>query len=901
VVTDAGSAHADTSAPEHVAASPVEDLLPLALSQPAVARSRALQELNAGPDARAASIAHQTLVIVDRDAGRLDDALRSARQALRYARRCDDARVADVLATYGATLVFAGRTADGLRRLQQAEPLTPPEQRPHLMLRRANVLYVAGRYDEALAEIDASITASQDHGDRLWTGRALNTRCLVRLARGEVAAAEEDAARAEEILGAVGQQLESAFAAHNRALAAHQRGDLPAALTLMDEVAARYAAIEVVQPDLVIDHAQALLTAGLAEEAYAMASVALEDTLLQPVKRAEIILTAAQAALAVGDIDAAQVGGHLAGRLFAAQRRPMWAFRARLLALQAQYLSGHPEELSDTAAAAVTPRPHAEDRRRGARMLRQGRDLVEALEQAGATELPVAQLLVGRIAHDAGRRDDAVTSLTAAAASRHTGSGLARAAGWLAAALLAELQGDRRALRRACRRGLDAVDEHRALLGDLELRALATRHGNELAHRAIKDVLAGGDARTMLWWVERWRATALTAARPPHGADGADDADGGQEQRVAALRDVSRRFDAADGAAADSLRRERDRRESEIRRAARHRRGADGGGKPRFDLDGVLADLGDTTLLTLAYVDDTLHAVTVVDGRVRRRAVGPLATALEEARYARFTLRRAAYGRLTDLADLAAAGRRLQDALLGPHVGRLAAARVVVVPPAPLLTAPWGLLPAFADTELTVSPSASLWHAAHRVPVSAGHLALVSGPGLSTGETEVTTLSPLYASARAVTGDAATVAGTLDLLEGARLAHIAAHGTFRADAPLFSSLELSDGPLTVHDLDRLHDPPREMVLSACDSGNAAPIGAHETLGLVSSLLAMGTSTVVASVVPVNDRATVEVMHEVHEVVRTGGSLAQGWLTARQAGRNDPLIAATAAAFTAWGA
>ena len=154
--------------------------------------------------------------------------------------------------------------------------------------------------------------------------------------------------------------------------------------------------------------------------------------------------------------------------------------------------------------------------------------------------------------------------------------------------------------------------------------------------------------------------------------------------------------------------------------------------------------------------------------------------------------------------------------------------------------------------------------------------------------------------ARAIGGDDASVAKTLEVLDGARLAHVAAHGTFRADAPMFSSLQLSDGPLTVHDLDRLNRPPAEMVLSACDSGNAAPIGAHEALGLVSSLLAMGTSTVLASVVPVNDRATVGVMRNVHEVVGRGGSLAEGWLAARRLAK-DPLSRATAAAFTAWGA
>ena len=51
-------------------------------------------------------------------------------------------------------------------------------------------------------------------------------------------------------------------------------------------------------------------------------------------------------------------------------------------------------------------------------------------------------------------------------------------------------------------------------------------------------------------------------------------------------------------------------------------------------------------------------------------------------------------------------------------------------------------------------------------------------------------------------------------------AHLACHGSFRADNPLFSSLLLADGGLTVHDVESLGAGPRELVLSACDSGRA---------------------------------------------------------------------------------
>src|ERR671937_2075767 len=56
-------------------------------------------------------------------------------------------------------------------------------------------------------------------------------------------------------------------------------------------------------------------------------------------------------------------------------------------------------------------------------------------------------------------------------------------------------------------------------------------------------------------------------------------------------------------------------------------------------------------------------------------------------------------------------------------------------------------------------------------------------------------------------GRSATTARVLAAIDGAGLAHIAAHGEFRADSPMFSSLRLADGPMTVHDVERLRRAP----------------------------------------------------------------------------------------------
>ncbi|MEP6797226.1 MAG: CHAT domain-containing tetratricopeptide repeat protein [Lapillicoccus sp.] len=832
------------------------------------------------PGPYAASVAHQVIGIVERDAGRADLAIDALRTALRFARRSGDERRADVLATLGPTLAYAGRTVAGLRRLDEARPLTPAVGLPRLLLRRAHVLHLVGRYDEALVDLDAAISGSRRHGDSLWEARGLNNRCLVHLALGHTEAAGADARQAELLFDRLDQRLESAHALHNRGIVAHLAGDLPESLSLFEAVTLRYREIGVVPADLVIDRATTMLTAGLAAEARTMLEEVLDAVEVPPYKRAELSLTAARAHLAAGNPAAAEARAAEARRAFTRQRRPRWALLADLLSVQAA--AGHLLETLDTAPTAA--------------LLRRSARLAESLRGAEAPEAPVALVIWGRLASLSGRPTEAEESLTLAAATRYRGTPLSRASAWLAAALLAEQRGDRRGLFLACGRGLDAVDEHRSTLGDIELRALASTHGLELARLALRESLRAGNTRKMLWWAERWRAAALGAP-----SEHPDDPD--LDLDIAALRDVSRRLAAAeDAAGSPALARDRAHLESSVRRHYRRLRGsgiAAGATPGVVDLEGAQAALGETVLLCLVTIDRDLWAVTAAGGRVSRARVGTLETALNEAAYAGFSLRRAAHGRPLDLDAL---GGRVQAAVLGSRPRWGSAQRVLVIPPASLLSLPWGILPALAATSLTVAPSLTSWLKAHRQgSAPSGPVALVTGPGLTTDQQEVTRIADMHPRATVLNGADATVAGALRALNGAALAHVAAHGTYRADAPMFSSLTLADGPLTVHDLDSLSEPPQAMVLSACDSAGMSPIAADEALGLVSSLLAMGTRSVVASVAPVNDRATVIVMDHVHATFAAGGSLADGLRAARTASHEDPVVRATAGAFTAWGA
>ena len=860
-------------------AGAVENLLPLALSRPhdAIASARTL--LAGAPPTVEASIAHQAWGIGLRQLGDVTTAVRELRTALRLAERSGRSeREADVLATLGATLGRAGRSREGLARLDRAVDLSRGALTGRVLLRRADVLLVLGRHREALDDLRSAITRLRRSGDQVWEARSRNYRGFIQLAVGSTVRADADFAVAEKLYAATGQEFEYAEARQNRGLVAYSRGDLPAALRYLDEAGRRFAAVGVVWPDLAIDRCGVLLAAGLSAEALTEMDQAIAAEVGTATKRGELWFAAATAALAAGDPAAARERADRARRLFSAQRREWWSVRSSMVLLEARYQSGE----------------------RGERLLRRVSAVAGRLDALGASEASGAHLLAGRLALDLGRARAADRQLELAGRHSRDAPPIARSAAWLGKALRAEARGDVRGTLSACGRGLDALDEHRLAMGATELRALATGHGAELAELALRDALRRDDPRRLLSWGERWRATALGVppVRPP------DD-----EQLVgelAALRDVVRRLDASPD---PTLEKERRRLEKAVRdRALRATGGVMGAGDGarRFDVDELVGALGETVLVELVEVAGVLHAVVVRDGRITKHEVGPLAAAALEVERSRFRLRRLAHGRAHGRPQggpsLDVLGVRLGDAILGGAQEFLGDRPVVMVPPGRLHALPWGLVPALADRPMNVVPSAATWLRARQVrPPSDRRVVLVLGPGLSAGRAEVMELAKQYPDATVLADGDATAEKVLRELDGAWLAHIAAHGTFRADSPLFSSLRLDDGPLTVYDFERLHRAPYRMVLSSCDSGLAKPVGADELLGLSSSLIPLGAAGILASVVPVNDPATAPLMLAVHENLQAGQSLAVAFAAARLEARGDPVADAAGRSFVALGA
>lgn len=830
-----------------------DDMHALALSRPTEALRIAHEVLAGSPSAAEAAAAHHAAGLVHRDFGDIREAIAELKAAYRSIRRTTDHdREAEILATLGVALVMGGQTERGLAALDAVVPGRTRVLTGRLLIRRSWVFgALLGRYTEALADAEQAVEALADTGDLVWEARAFHMRAMVLLAMGVIDRADADYARSEELFLKGGQEVEYADARQARGATALARGDLPAALQFLDDAQRMVEELGVLEPDLYANKCLMLLAAGLTHEALVEINGALERIEAQrgsSARHAELLLCAGLAAHAAGKFELAERRNRDALKLFERQRRPWWAARAELGLLQTRFANGG----------------------RTAPLLRAGQRVSTVLDELDRDLAAEAHLLTGRIALARKDSSEAVRHLSIAARARKRGL-RTRGAGWLAQALLHQDGGRSRGMLGACRQGLSLIEIYVRTLGATELRALATAQGAELAAMALRYAVERGSGRQVLEWSERWRATVL--AIPPVRPQ----ADDGLVADLAALRDLTQRMESSRdrGPGTSQQHRERQRLESAVRQRVLLTPGQLDERRERLRMTELLEKLGDRTLVELVDLEDQLYAVVASHGQVRLRPIGPTAVATHALSHALFALRRENARRGRHELMLDTIGARLESALLGDTLQHLGDGALVVVPTGRLHAVPWSLLPSLRTRPTSVVPSAAAWVRAMRAePPAVDRVVLVGGPHLSAGREEVRRLAELYPDAVVLADGSATADAVLEAIDGASLVHVAAHGTFRADSPLFSAIELDDGPLTVYDFERLKRAPHRMVLSSCSSALGGPSGADELVGLVSALVALGSAGVVASVVPVSDPATVPLMLRLHEQLRAGDGLAE---------------------------
>ncbi|MCN0178348.1 CHAT domain-containing protein [Salinispora arenicola] len=885
---------------DHVDDSPAGKALRVVTDDPARATEMAeaaLAAARASDDPAEETLALRALGLAALEQHNAEQALRHLRQACRVAEAARlPVRAAEARMSLALALAEAGQPQQALREIDAASPALHGLPRARLQMQRALILDRLGHFDEAMAGYTDALAVFRRGQDRLWQSRALTNRGVLHTYRGSLRQAEADLRAAEQGHAELGQELALAQVRHNLGFVLSRAGDIPGALRWYD-LADQYFARTTRPAVALMDRGELLLGARLLPEARAAAEAALDAARASRMGlyEAQARLMLAEVALAEVDLPTATKQAQAAYRLFSRQNRPAWAALSRYVKLRAS----SPDEPAH---------------------LRQARSVARALS-ASSWPIPAldARLYAARVALDralrTGQRAKAAAvagELSAIRAASRGGPAQLRARAWHAEALRRIATGDTAGARRALNAGMVLLDRYQAALGATELRVMAGAYALELASTGLRLAVHGGQARAILRWSERWRAAALRLppARPPDEAGLA--ADLTELRRTA---DEATRPGTASGITL--LRRQRA-IEERIRARSWQASGTESGTASGISPDQVAVELGDQTLVELIDVDGTLHTVVVHRGRFHTRAIGALATITAELQALRFALRRILTRLGTDDSQAAAATaakyavQQLDAILFGSIRSWLGDGGLVLVPVGALHAMPWALLPTCAGRPVTVVPSMSEWltASARRQPTPSTttgsphqrHPVLVAGPGLAFAEAEVQRLAGTLAPAEVLLGPAATAEAALQALDGAPLAHLAAHGTFRSDNPMFSHVRLADGPLTVYDLERLARAPGTVVLSACDVGLSAVHPGEELMGLSAALLQLGTATVMASVLPALDSAAQELMVEMHRRLATGATPGRA-LAGAQAEFGGGLDAgtATAASFVCFGA
>ena len=288
-------------------------------------------------------------------------------------------------------------------------------------------------------------------------------------------------------------------------------------------------------------------------------------------------------------------------------------------------------------------------------------------------------------------------------------------------------------------------------------------------------------------------------------------------------------------------------------------------------------------------MDDELFACVITPNKIAlTRRVARWSAVLEAIHAARFqidTLRHGAGAVDRHIEQLTrrsvAAMRRLHELVWAPLTSLLTGCRrVLVVPHDQLGSVQFAALhdgeKYLAQTlEIAMAPSASIaLYGLTRKPVSARR-AVVLGESsrLVHATDEAKFVAGLFDEATVLTGEAADAGSLRTACADADVLHLACHAEFRSDNPMFSALQLVDGPFTVQDAETLPLRQGIVVLSACETGVAAYSRGDEMIGLVRAFLVAGASRVVASLWPVDDAVTMQLMAAFYRSLRAGNSPA----------------------------
>lgn len=211
--------------------------------------------------------------------------------------------------------------------------------------------------------------------------------------------------------------------------------------------------------------------------------------------------------------------------------------------------------------------------------------------------------------------------------------------------------------------------------------------------------------------------------------------------------------------------------------------------------------------------------------------------------------------------------KNLYQELIAPVRPLLEAKHLVFVPHGLLHYLPFHALhdgEAFLIDRFSISyaPSASVYAVCHSKNVNVTGDSLILGvPDAQAPfiKNEVEALSAILPKASLFAGEAATEEVLRTRGATSRLVHIATHGYFRQDNPMFSSIRLGNSHLSLCDISHLTLPAELIVLSGCATGLNVVTPGDELMGLVRGLLQAGAQSLILSLWDVHDESTKDFM------------------------------------------
>ncbi len=221
--------------------------------------------------------------------------------------------------------------------------------------------------------------------------------------------------------------------------------------------------------------------------------------------------------------------------------------------------------------------------------------------------------------------------------------------------------------------------------------------------------------------------------------------------------------------------------------------------------------------------------------------------------------------------------KNLYDELIAPIRDRLDARHLLFVPNGSLHYVPFHALfdgerYLIDDHTVSYAPSASIYAVCTKKQVNTSGAALLMGVPDQNAPSileELRALSGIVPHPKLFVGKAASEYVLKTAGPTARLVHIATHGYFRQDSPMFSSIRMGSSYLSLYDLYQLRLPVELITLSGCATGLNVVAAGDELIGLARGLFQAGAQTLLLSLWDVHDRSTADFMTEFYRRYEAG--------------------------------